>query len=1057
MARQEFNTVDVLRLEVETDPTGLVNLVQNPSGELGGWGWITTIAGSKIDGGTALTYAGVAGASWFTTEDMPVAAGQYAAARWNATGGTTGYYFRVRFEWINSAGALISSSTQTGYLARNSGVGNLGAQLAPAGTVWARLRFDVFATNTGTNPGGAHTFTFKEVTVAKAAASGTLGQSRANLVPNPSFETNTAGWLSINGTITRSTTQAYVGAASLRHTAVADGSFAAQTLTGRRGMPVTGGATYTAQCRVRAAATSRAVRIRMEWFDTAGGSLGSTPGSAVTSVSGAWTLASLTMSAPASAAYLSVWVEYGTAPAAGEQHYFDAFMVEQAASVDTYFDSATPDAGGWDYGPNAWPTLALPTRTNLIPNPIPASLTGYAAGADASVEYAGGLLRVRPTTTSNPDTWASVGGDLGGMRLGMQAGKTYTVSAELFGAGHFNTFGDRTDAIVVHHRIGAASWTVLTVQPSIGARGSLTFTLPPGTTEAFIRLYHGGTLHPLGGGDQRTDWKNVMLEEAPSAGTYFDGSTADSTSDFTAYDRAWTGAANNSTSTEAATVTLPYSTAVNSTLGYLDPVQYLNVIGESHELREVRQALQVGELTATIVSRTLDPADSTLIRPGRRARLRALVNGVWDELITGKLLKANVDYDLKDPSIPDEKRATITVNLVDAGQPLSQAKRPQGVATIAELPFVLEGAGVPWNVNGSGNQVATATPTTFNDNASALNQVALTRDTRSGYAWVSRRGVVNAWDAASLPSGAPLVLDEATYSGLKVTYDTDDCINAVSVTVQSLGVDGTTTETTYGPYEDAASIEKNGRFLKEFTVTGLTKPQVDTFAAAVIAANKEPARRVQSVTLPLNTLARVNAHALVDLYAEVQVVNGEVSLSDVLRVTGIEHSIQTKKWLLTLTFATDGAVASPLLQPPVQSDASPDVGVIELFAGPVAKIPPTKLLCDGSSKAVADYPYLFAVIGYTFGGSGAFFNVPNMVDRFPIGAGTKALGTTGGAPTKTIGTTNLPVAAVVRSGGFGPYYFNQGTTTPDRASDGGGQALDVMNPWLALTPVIRAV
>jgi hypothetical protein len=69
----------------------------------------------------------------------------------------------------------------------------------------------------------------------------------------------------------------------------------------------------------------------------------------------------------------------------------------------------------------------------------------------------------------------------------------------------------------------------------------------------------------------------------------------------------------------------------HSCIGFGHPlaiIYYLNVIGESHELRIVRQALQSGELTATIVSRSLDPADSSLIRPGRRARLRALVNGV---------------------------------------------------------------------------------------------------------------------------------------------------------------------------------------------------------------------------------------------------------------------------------------------------------------------------------------------------------------------------------------------------------------------------------------------
>jgi hypothetical protein len=1054
MAGQEFDTVDVLRLEVETDPTGLVNLVQNPSGELGGWGWITTIAGSKIDGGTALTYTGVAGASWFTTEEMPVAAGQYAAARWNATGGTTGYYFRARFEWINSAGALISSSTQTGYLARNSGVGNLAAQLAPAGTVWARLRFDVYATNTGTNPGGAHTFTFKEVTVAKAAASATLGAQRANLVPNPSFETDVAGWSSSTdaGAVARSTAQAAVGAASLLYTHGIYGPIGQfGTLSGKRGIPVVGGATYAVQFRSRAATIGRTIQASPIYWNASGSPVSSPSGTvSFTNATGAWTTGSGTFTAPAGAVYMSLSVNPMDC-AVGEQHYFDAFIIEQASVAGTYFDSATPDAGGWDYSGTTRSPLALPTRTNLAPNPAPASTTGY-SGSQATLSIVSGALRVTSTgIIANTDTYASVGGDVGALRLGMQAGKTYTISAELVAASHGSSaLSDRADKIVVFTRVGTGAYGE-TASPAGLGRKAVTVTVPAGATEAFVRLYNGGL-----NGDT-VDWKQVLVEESSTSGAYFDGGTVDSTSDFTAYDRGWTGTANSSTSTEAATVTLPYSTAVNSTLGYLDPVQYLNVIGESHELKIKREEIQVGTLDAVIISRTLDPADSALIRPGRRGRISALVSGAWAELITGKLLVADVEYELKNPSIPDEKRARITVNLVDAGQPLSNAKRPQGVATIAELPFVLEGAGVPWNVNGSGNQVATATPTTFNDNASALSQVALTRDTRAGYAWVSRRGVVNVWDPASLPSPAPVVLDEDDYSDLKVTFGTDDCINACAFTVQTLGVDGTTTETTYGPYEDAASIESNGRYLKEFTVTGLSKVQVDTLAATILAANKTPVRRVQSVTIPLNSQARINAHALRDLYDLVQVNNTEVGLSANLRVTGIEHTIQLKKWLLTLTFAANGAVASPLFQPPVQSDASPDVGVIEYFAGPVAKIPPTKLLCDGSSKAIASYPYLFAVIGYTYGGSGANFNVPNLVDRLPIGAGTKALGTIGGGPTKTLTVANLPGGHP--TGYTGSSLMGSGPTPAFGVTATGGTStpFDVMNPWLALTPVIRAV
>lgn len=43
----------------------------------------------------------------------------------------------------------------------------------------------------------------------------------------------------------------------------------------------------------------------------------------------------------------------------------------------------------------------------------------------------------------------------------------------------------------------------------------------------------------------------------------------------------------------------------------------------------------------------------------------------------------------------------------------------------------------------------------------------------------------------------------------------------------------------------------------------------------------------------------------------------------------------------------------------------------------VSAVPPVGWLnCDGASYLVAAQPTLFAVIGYTFGGAGANFNVP---------------------------------------------------------------------------------
>ena len=98
----------------------------------------------------------------------------------------------------------------------------------------------------------------------------------------------------------------------------------------------------------------------------------------------------------------------------------------------------------------------------------------------------------------------------------------------------------------------------------------------------------------------------------------------------------------------------------------------------------------------------------------------------------------------------------------------------------------------------------------------------------------------------------------------------------------------------------------------------------------------------------------------------------------------------------------DGSVAmtGPITVPPPTApnhaaskayvDAATPVGVINPYAGATA--PTGWALCDGSSKTTTDplYAALFAVIGYTYGGSSGSFNLPNLQGRFPVGKGTTA-------------------------------------------------------------------
>ncbi|MBC18195.1 MAG: hypothetical protein CL942_14230 [Desulfovibrio sp.] len=64
-------------------------------------------------------------------------------------------------------------------------------------------------------------------------------------------------------------------------------------------------------------------------------------------------------------------------------------------------------------------------------------------------------------------------------------------------------------------------------------------------------------------------------------------------------------------------------------------------------------------------------------------------------------------------------------------------------------------------------------------------------------------------------------------------------------------------------------------------------------------------------------------------------------------------------------------------------------GVLGHFAGDVIPAGVRALVRDGAEYNTADYPELFNVIGYTYGGSGGVFNVPddrNLFDRgVPVG------------------------------------------------------------------------
>ncbi len=111
----------------------------------------------------------------------------------------------------------------------------------------------------------------------------------------------------------------------------------------------------------------------------------------------------------------------------------------------------------------------------------------------------------------------------------------------------------------------------------------------------------------------------------------------------------------------------------------------------------------------------------------------------------------------------------------------------------------------------------------------------------------------------------------------------------------------------------------------------------------------------------------------------------------------------------TITISGATSLASTT-QASVPGGLSP-VGSITAYA---TTTPPSGwLLADGTSYTTAAYPDLYAIIGYTYGGSGANFNVPDLSGRTIVMSSSTlgivdTLGETGGVPTTTLTTDELP-------------------------------------------------
>lgn len=168
--------------------------------------------------------------------------------------------------------------------------------------------------------------------------------TRANLVPNPSFEVGVSGWSSSRATVIQDVGQFQVGTKSMRATIT--NVSGTPTVNSQR-FAVRARRTYTVSAYDRLGVSgSRSAGVKMIFYDSAGGIL-LNPSTVFTSSSaGVWTRRSATHVAPEGATQADVIIGYSPATLS-DIHHIDGVMVEESAALGTYFDGSTGGGAFW--------------------------------------------------------------------------------------------------------------------------------------------------------------------------------------------------------------------------------------------------------------------------------------------------------------------------------------------------------------------------------------------------------------------------------------------------------------------------------------------------------------------------------------------------------------------------------------------------------------------------------------------------------------------------------------------------------------------------------------
>jgi hypothetical protein len=495
-----------------------------PTGIISSATWQGNVIG-PIYGGT--------GQSSYTTGDILFASASNTLSKLGI--GTSGHLLTVGAGGVPSwAPAPISLPDQTGnagkYLTTNGTVASwvdIQASAAFAqdtepvspveGTIW-------LDTNGEISPASVELVRWtRTATEGQTVFSGVLDgptTTTTNLVPNPSFETDTTGWVASDGTLTRITTDSVFGSACGRFDATANAGVSILS-------SVTASQTYTISAYVKGE-VGKTFRLRIE-ERTASDSVGFINSSTITA-NGTWQRLTVRRNFGATGVVAGLHVQNMFAGA--HTILIDGAMLTQGETTETYFDGNTTATNNATF---AWTgtvnnssstrqsTNLVPARTNLMPNPsFELNSLGWTAARmtvalDSTTKFVGEqALRGTVSATTAEQYFDH------STRIPVTVGRTYTASVYVF-LPVANT-GSTTIRAALFPHTGSAFLAGITGTPVVATNGqwtriSVTGTMPATTTSVMLRV----AFPNIAALNDVMIIDGVLIEEGTTVGDYFDG------------------------------------------------------------------------------------------------------------------------------------------------------------------------------------------------------------------------------------------------------------------------------------------------------------------------------------------------------------------------------------------------------------------------------------------------------------------------------------------------------------------------------------------------------